>query len=86
MGKILGLEQGKSTISVTLNGDSYPFLEQDFYVNGEVEDVTLRRSSYTYYRTNKSGSLKLSARVIQGLLGNQATIELQQLILTVELL
>ena len=63
MGKILGLEQGKSTISVTLNGDSYPFLEQDFYVNGEVEDVTLSRSSYTYYRTNKSGSLKLSARV-----------------------
>ncbi len=63
LGKILGLKQGKSTISVTLNGDSYPFLEQDFYVNGEVEDVTLSRSSYTYYRTNKSGSLKLSARV-----------------------
>ena len=51
LGKILGLKQGKSTISVTLNGDSYPFLEQDFYVNGEVEDVTLSRSSYTYYRT-----------------------------------
>ena len=69
-GKILGLEQGKSTISVTLNGDSYPFLEQDFYVNGEVEDVTLSRSSYTYYRTNKSGSLKLSARVTPYNAGN----------------
>ncbi|MEE3439205.1 Ig-like domain-containing protein [Ruminococcus sp.] len=70
LGKILGLEQGKSTISVTLNGDSYPFLEQDFYVNGEVEDVTLSRSSYTYYRTNKSGSLKLSARVTPYNAGN----------------
>lgn len=70
LGKILGLSQGKSTISVTLNGDSYPFLEQDFYVNGEVEDVTLSRSSYTYYRTNKSGSLKLSARVTPYNAGN----------------
>lgn len=63
LGKILGLNQGKSVISVTLNGDSYPFLEQDFYVNGEVEDVTLNHSNYTYYRTNKSGTLKLSAKV-----------------------
>lgn len=63
LGKILGLKQGKSTISVTLSGDNYPFLEQDFYVNGEVEDVRVNRSTYTFYRTNKSGSLKLSAKV-----------------------
>lgn len=63
LGKILGVEQGKSTISVTLSGDNYPFLEQDFYVNGEVEDVRVNRSTYTFYRTNKSGSLKLSAKV-----------------------
>ena len=63
LGKILGVKQGKSTISVTLSGDNYPFLEQDFYVNGEVEDVRVNRSTYTFYRTNKSGSLKLSAKV-----------------------
>lgn len=63
LGKILGLSQGKSTISVTFSGDSYPFLEQDFYVNGEVEDVSLNRNSYTYYRNNSNGTLKLSAKV-----------------------
>lgn len=63
LGKIFALSKGKTTISVTLTGDSYPFLEQDFYVNGEVESVDLNRKSYTYNRTNKNGTLYLNAKV-----------------------
>lgn len=63
LGKVFALSKGMTTISVTLNGDSYPFLEEDFYINGEVESVDLNRNSYTYNRSTKNGTLYLSATV-----------------------